>query len=154
MSMVVTRSPLTAIVMNGAGPAAPKRRSARLSVEGQEEEEEQRPSKKTKVDTTQSAGSAKESGAGKRTRGKGRNGHLSQMAAAGRRELKERKLTRVCSLRQQGRRLRIHKTRKTHQKGRSSQCDSREGLRHRAGSELRNKYSTGEIEQIWTCTCT
>lgn len=105
--MVVTRSPLTAIVMNGAGPAAPKRRSARLSVEGQEEEEEeeQRPSKKTKVDTTQSAGSAKESGAGKRTRGKGRNGHLSQMAVAGRRELKERKLTRVCSLRQQGRRL-------------------------------------------------
>lgn len=71
MSMVVTRSPLTAIVMNGPGPAAPKRRSARLSVEGQEEEE-QRPSKKTKVDAAQSAGSAKESGAGKRTRGKGR----------------------------------------------------------------------------------
>jgi hypothetical protein len=85
--MVVTRSPLTAIVMNGAGPAAPKRRSARLSVEGQEEEEEeQRPSKKTKVDATQSAGSAKENGAGKRTRGKGRNGQLPKTAAASRRE--------------------------------------------------------------------
>lgn len=79
MSMVVTRSPLTAIVMNGAGPAAPKRRSARLSVEGQEEEE-QRPSKKTKVDATQSAGDAKESGAGKRTRGKGRNEPSSEQA--------------------------------------------------------------------------
>jgi hypothetical protein len=96
--MVVTRSPLTAIVMNGPGPAAPKRRSARLSVEGQEEEEEQRPSKKTKVDATQSAGGAKENVAGKRTRGKGRNGQSSEMAAAGRRELQERMLTRGCSL--------------------------------------------------------
>jgi hypothetical protein len=97
MSMVVTRSPLTAIVMNGPGPAAPKRRSARLSVEGQEEEE-QRPTKKTKVDATQSAGGAKENVAGKRTRGKGRNGQSSEMAAAGRRELQERMLTRGCSL--------------------------------------------------------
>lgn len=70
MSMVVTRSPLTAIGMNGAGAAAPKRRSARLSVEGQEDDE--RPSKKTKVDAAQNAGSSKESGTGKRTRGKGK----------------------------------------------------------------------------------
>jgi hypothetical protein len=97
MSMVVTRSPLTAIVMNGPGPAAPKRRSARLSVEGQEEEE-QRPNKKTKVDATQSAGSARENGAGKRTRGKGANEHPPGMAAARRRELQERMLTRGFSL--------------------------------------------------------
>lgn len=70
MSMVVTRSPLTAVGMNGAGAAAPKRRSARLSAEGQDDDE--RPSKKTRVDAAQNAGNAKESGPAKRTRGKGK----------------------------------------------------------------------------------
>lgn len=79
MSMVVTRSPLTAIGMNGAGAAAPKRRSARLSVEGQEDDE--RPNKKTKVDAAQSAGSSKETGTGKRTRGKGKAGRLGKATA-------------------------------------------------------------------------
>lgn len=70
MSMVVTRSPLTAIGMNGAGAAAPKRRSARLSAEGQDDGE--RPSKKTRVDAAQSAGAAKEEPVKKRARGKGK----------------------------------------------------------------------------------
>lgn len=37
MSMVLTRSPLEPIGMNGAGVVAPKRRSARLSAEGADE---------------------------------------------------------------------------------------------------------------------
>ena len=71
MSMVATRSPLTAIGMNGAGQGT--RRSARLSSDGQDDNE--RPGKRQKVDAAQSAGSVKENGAGKRTRGKGRTGH-------------------------------------------------------------------------------
>jgi kinetochore protein Mis13/DSN1 len=50
--MVVTRAPLTTIGMNSAS-AAPKRRSARLSAEGQEENEP--PSKKAKVNAAQNA---------------------------------------------------------------------------------------------------
>ncbi|KAM0720922.1 hypothetical protein Q7P37_003207 [Cladosporium fusiforme] len=68
MSMVVTRSPLTAIGMNGAGAALPTRRSARLSAEGLDDDE--RPTKKTRVDGAQSAGAAKESPVKKKTRGK------------------------------------------------------------------------------------
>jgi hypothetical protein len=65
MSMVVTRSPLTAIGMNGAGATAP-RRSARLSVEGQEELCE-RPGKRQKVDAAQqNGGIAKENVSAKR----------------------------------------------------------------------------------------
>lgn len=70
MSIVITRSPLTAIGMNGAGAAAPKRRSARLSAEGQDDDE--RPSKKTKVDAAQTGGEAKEGPVKKRARGKGK----------------------------------------------------------------------------------
>lgn len=73
MSMVATRSPLTVIGMNGASSGT--RRSARLSSDGQDESE--RPGKRQKLDAAQSAGSAKEAkenGAGKRTRGKGRTG--------------------------------------------------------------------------------
>lgn len=47
MSMVLTRSPLTAIGMNGG--LAPKRRSARLSADGNENQDEQPPSKKARV---------------------------------------------------------------------------------------------------------
>jgi hypothetical protein len=69
MSMVATRTPLTAIGMNGAGAVAP-RRSARLSLEAQEEDE--RPGKRQKVDVKKPTAAAAENGTGKRTRGKGR----------------------------------------------------------------------------------
>jgi hypothetical protein len=69
MSMVATRTPLTAIGMNGAGAGAP-RRSARLSLEAQEDDE--RPGKRQKVDVKKPAAAAAENGTGKRTRGKGR----------------------------------------------------------------------------------
>lgn len=85
MSMVVTRSPLTAIGMNGVGAAAPKRRSARLSAEGQEDDE--RPSKKTKTDGAQNVGTAKESGVAKRTRGKGKTGETRGVARLGSNEM-------------------------------------------------------------------
>lgn len=55
--------------MNGAG-SGNVRRSARLSVEGQDDSE--RPSKRQKGEAGQTAGSAKENGTGKRTRGKGK----------------------------------------------------------------------------------
>lgn len=74
MSMVATRSPLTVIGMNGAGPGT--RRSARLSSDGQDESE--RPGKRQKLDAAQSAGSAKENGAGKKTRGKGKIGRFAR----------------------------------------------------------------------------
>lgn len=45
--MILTRSPLETITMNGAGTQ--KRRSARLSAEGVEDGSEQPPQKKTKV---------------------------------------------------------------------------------------------------------
>ena len=62
---------------------------------------------------------------------------------------------RGCSIRQQGWRFRVHKTRKTYQESRSSQHKYREGTqRRRADSERRNKYRTGEIEQVWTHSCT
>ena len=51
MSMVLTRSPLEAIGMNGAG--LPKRRSARLS--GESVEENEPPAKKNKVDGAQTS---------------------------------------------------------------------------------------------------
>ena len=51
MSMVLTRSPLEAIGMNGAG--LPKRRSARLS--GESVEENEPPVKKNKVDGAQTS---------------------------------------------------------------------------------------------------
>lgn len=85
MSMVVTRSPLTAIGMNGVGAAAPKRRSARLSAEGQEDDE--RPSKKTKTDGAQSVGTVKDTGVAKRTRGKGRIRGILEVARLGRNEM-------------------------------------------------------------------
>ena len=85
MSMVVTRSPLTAIGMNGVGAAAPKRRSARLSAEGQEDDE--RPSKKTKTDGAQSVGTAKESGVAKRTRGKGKSSEMLEVVRLGPKEM-------------------------------------------------------------------
>jgi hypothetical protein len=74
MSMVATRSPLIAIGMNGAGPGI--RRSARLSVEGQDDGE--RPSKKPRVEEVQGAKGTKENGTGKRARGKGRFGRSSR----------------------------------------------------------------------------
>jgi hypothetical protein len=69
MSMVATRNPLTAIGMNGAGAGAP-RRSARLSLEAQEDDE--RPGKRQKVEVKKPAAAAAENGTGKKTRGKGR----------------------------------------------------------------------------------
>ena len=51
MSMVLTRSPLEPIGMNGAG--LPKRRSARLS--GESVEENEPPAKKNKVDGAQTS---------------------------------------------------------------------------------------------------
>lgn len=80
MSMVATRSPLTAIGMNGASSGI--RRSARLSSDGQDESE--RPGKRPKLDTAQNAGSAKENGAGKKTRGKGRTGRFEKEMQCGR----------------------------------------------------------------------
>ena len=67
MSMVATRSPITAIGMNGAGPGT--RRSARLSSDGQEDNE--RSSKRQKTGEAQAV-SVKETGSSKRTRGKGK----------------------------------------------------------------------------------
>lgn len=55
--------------MNGAG-GVPLRRSTRLSLEAQDDEE--RPGKRQKVETKKPAETAKENGAGKRTRSKGR----------------------------------------------------------------------------------
>ncbi|KAK3722390.1 hypothetical protein LTR37_002381 [Vermiconidia calcicola] len=55
MSMVLTRSPLEPIVMNGAG-GYPSRRSARLSAEGAEENEP--PAKKSRANGAQSSKSA------------------------------------------------------------------------------------------------
>lgn len=68
MSMVLTRSPLTAIGMNGAGAAAPKRRSARLSADGNENQDEP-PSKKARVNAavTSEDGAVKKKGRKKGT---------------------------------------------------------------------------------------
>lgn len=94
MSMVATRSPLTVIGMNGAGATAP-RRSARLSVEGQDDSEP--PSKRVRTDGPQNAGSTKENGAGKRTRGKGKTSRFPRHFALI--EARELRLIDACSLR-------------------------------------------------------
>lgn len=93
MSMVATRSPLIVIGMNGAGATAP-RRSARLSVEGQDDSEP--PSKRVRTDGPQNAGSAKENGTGKRTRGKGRAHHAARELAL--EQMQELMLITGCSL--------------------------------------------------------
>lgn len=76
MSMVLARSPLEPIGMNGAG--GPKRRSARLSAEGAEENEP--PAKKSKANGVQSSVvSTKEqdgdAGAASRKKRKGKPSH-------------------------------------------------------------------------------
>jgi hypothetical protein len=144
MSMVATRTPLTAIGMNGAGAGAP-RRSARLSLEAQEDEE--RPGKRQKVEVKKPAAAAAENGAGKRTRGKGKARLSWRGCIVGNEELM---LIIGCSLRQQGWRFRVYEARETEQETCDSEFEHREGSqRPRACSKDSTANRKIKSAKIW-----
>lgn len=82
MSMVVTRSPLTAIGMNGAGGIG-KRRSARLSADGQDGNENEPPSKKARVNAAQNAEAGATDGAAKKKGRKQKGKDMSRGSVRG-----------------------------------------------------------------------